>query len=116
MADLNVKKGDTVLVYQSQYGEVKKRLSTVDNVTPTGRIKVNGLTFAPNGSKMGGNELGTLVRIEEISEEQIEEIKEEIKRDKVIKIATGRMRDFNGTLAYEDAVAILNILEKYKKK
>lgn len=74
----NLKQGDSVIV-KSRY---RKTLSTIDKITPTGRIKI-GTSQYKDGYLMGGNTWDHEYLIE-ASEEEIVKLQEEIERRNLV--------------------------------
>ena len=90
MNELNVKVGDKVLLTYSAYCEQRQRIVKVINVTPTGRIKVEGVNiqFDKYGRRMGKRDFSSdFYRISFVTEKQIAEILENQKRNSTINKA-----------------------------
>lgn len=115
MCELNVKVGDKVLLTYSAYCKQYQKIVEVTKVTPTGRIKVNGLNvqFDKYGRKMGNNSFGSeFYQISFVTEEQIIEIEENQKKDSIINKAVRLCQKVNDkSLTYEKALEIINIFE-----
>lgn len=82
MEKLNVKVGDKVLVH-GRYNE--EYVSTVEKITPTGLIKVDGKTFYDDGMQRGGD---TWYRscITELTSEDVKRIKDKATIQKAIQL------------------------------
>lgn len=98
----NLKVGDKVIVTTNLRGE---RISTVQGITPKGFVKVDGMLFHQDGSQRTTSWYYS--RIEEYSEEKAEQMRQQ----RIIDEAFGRMRCCNkNKIDYEMAVKILKIL------
>ena len=100
LADLKV--GDKVVVSNHW----NRHVHTVDNITPTGRLTVNRTVFDSGGSTFGKNRGYHPYRLEQATEQVIEEISQE----KIVAQAISKMNDCR-KVTYEQAVKILEVLE-----
>lgn len=90
MSELNVKVGDKVLLTYSAYCKQYQKIVEVTKVTPTGRIKVEGLNvqFDKYGREMGSSGFcSEFYKISFVTEEQIIEIEENQKKKSIINKA-----------------------------
>jgi hypothetical protein len=100
---LNVKVGDQVIIYGSYRN---KSLGTVEKITPTGLIKVNGTLYNQDGYIRGGGAWNT-GSISEATPELIKEVNE----NNTISLALSKMRKCS-SLTYEKALKIIEILKE----
>lgn len=101
----NLEVGDTVIIS----GYWNARIAAVEKITPSGRIKVDGMTFNPDGSERGGDAWHRS-RLFEATPEVVREMQEK----ETIQKALREMRDVT-KLSYNQAVEILKILEPPKE-
>ena len=115
MNELNVKVGDKVLLTYSAYCKQHQKIVEVTKVTPTGRIKVNGLNvqFDKYGQKMGSHGFcSEFYQISFVTEEQISEFREKQRRNSIINKAVKLCQQVNEkSLTYDQALEIISILE-----
>ena len=115
MNELNVKVGDKVLLTYSAYCEQRQKIVKVINVTPTGRIKVEGVNiqFDKYGRRMGKRDFSSeFYQISFVTEEQIAEILENQKRNSIINKAVRLCQKVNEkNLTYEQALKLIGIFE-----
>ena len=115
MNELNVKVGDKVLLTYSAYCEQRQKIVKVINVTPTGRIKVEGVNiqFDKYGRRMGKRDFSSdFYQISFVTEKQIAEILENQKRNSIINKAVRLCQKVNGkNLTYEQALKLISIFE-----
>lgn len=101
----NLKAGDRViLVGGSPYSPCS--IQTVEKVTPTGRIKVKGMTFNQDGTQYGGDRYWSY-SIGEATPKEVESIRHE---QKVITVK--KMMHDTKRITYEQAIAIEAILRE----
>ena len=115
MNELNVKVGDKVLLTYSAYCKQYRKIVEVINVTPTGRIKVEGVNiqFDKYGRRMGKRDFSSeFYQISFVTEEQIAEILENQKRNSIINKAVRLCQKVNEkNLTYEQALKLIGIFE-----
>lgn len=115
MNELNVKVGDKVLLTYSSYCKQHQRIVEVINVTPTGRIKVDGINvqFDKYGRRMGKRDFSSeFYQISFVTEKQIVEILENQKRNSTINRAVRLCQMANEkSFTYEQALKIICIFE-----
>lgn len=115
MSELNVKVGDKVLLTYSAYCEQYQKIVNVINVTPTGRIKVDGINvqFDKYGRRMGKRDFSSeFYQISFVTEEQIAEIEKNQKRHSTIGKAVRLCQKVNEkSLTYEQALKLIDIFE-----
>lgn len=109
-----LKVGDKVFVDSSKgvLGRVK-RLATVEKITPTGRLNVDGEQFPPSGEKYENYRSTKLVQA---TEKAIMEFALEKQKSALIRKITDKVND--GVLAemsFLDLEAIKMTIDKYKK-
>lgn len=106
MKKLKVKAGDKVFVC----GRAGIHLGTVQKITPTGRIKVNGSYYDKYG-RLDSGDIWSERTIKEATENEIEEF-EKCEFIKKVKID---MNNYRGCLSYEEAAIIDEILNNHIK-
>lgn len=109
--ELNVKVGDKVLYQYNSWGKSVERIETVKKVTPTGRIRIEGMDsqFDKYGREMGGDAWSGHAHLSIPTEEDYKRIDE----NAVISKALSLLEKLNKkTLSYDKAVKIVEILEK----
>ena len=115
MNELNVKVGDKVLLTYSAYCKQHQKIVNVINVTPTGRIKVDGINaqFDKYGRRMGKMDFSSeFYQISFVTVEQIAEILENQKRNSTINKAIRLCQMANEkSFTYEQALKIICIFE-----
>lgn len=115
MNELNVKVGDKVLLTYFAYCKQHQKIVEVTKITPTGRIKVNGLNvqFDKYGQKIGSNGFcSEFYQISFVTEEQISEFREKQRRNSIINKAVKLCQQANEkNLTYDQALEIISILE-----
>lgn len=97
----NLKEGDKVIVTTGGYYAAKE-VKEVEKITPSGLIKVDGYLYKQNGYKRGGSPR----RLIEATDEAILQIEHETKIRKCFSVMANTQK-----LSYEQAVAIIGILE-----
>lgn len=100
MGKLDVKVGDTVIVYSTWGKSIRK----VECITPKGFIKVNGILYYEDGTQRGGDSWSR-TSIKKATYEEITEINKNAYITKALK----KMRECRD-LTYEQAVGIMKIL------
>lgn len=114
MNELNVKVGDKVLLKYSYHCRDYEKIEEVVKVTPTGRIKINGVNvqFDKYGSQMGQRGFcSEFYQISSITEEEIIEFKERQRKNSLISKAYNLCHNINKeNLTYEQALRIVEIL------
>lgn len=115
MNELNVKVGDKVLLTYSAYCKQYREIVEVINVTPTGRINIDGINvqFDKYGRRMGKRDFSSeFYQISFVTEEQIAEILENQKRNSIINKAVRLCQKVNEkNLTYEQALKLIGIFE-----
>lgn len=108
MEDLSdLKVGDRVIQRYSSWTGIVESVKTIEKITPTGLIRVDGYLFRKNGSCRGDGNL-SIRRWSQEEEDKINRIRLEKKTKRTcINVFTERMNK----LTYEQAVAILKILK-----
>jgi hypothetical protein len=100
----NFKEGDKVLLY-NQY---RRKITTVEKITPKGFVKVDGILFNSNGTERGGDIYG-LYHIEPITDER----EQELRREFLISNTKKRLKEFNfSNITYEQACKIALLLNE----
>lgn len=115
MNELNVKVGDKVLLTYSAYCKQYRKIVEVINVTPTGRINIDGINvqFDKYGRRMGKRDFSSeFYQISFVTEEQIAEILKNQKRNSIINKAVRLCQKVNEkNLTYEQALKLIGIFE-----
>ncbi len=100
----NFKEGDKVLLY-NQY---RRKITTVEKITPKGFVKVDGVLFNSNGTERGGNIYG-LCRIEPITDEREQELRKEF----FVSNTKKKLKEFDfNNITYEQACKIALLLNE----
>lgn len=105
MSLANVKAGDKVIV-QKPYNY--DSVGTVEEITPSGYIRVDGSLYHKTGALRGGDSFNR-TRIEAATDESLEKIRKE----KYIRVLLGKLG--KAKISYEMAVEIDAVLTKYKE-
>lgn len=115
MNELNVRVGDKVLLRYSSYCRQYEKIVEVVKVTPTGRIKVNGVDvqFNKYGQRIGKRDsYSGFYEISPATEEEIIEFKEKQRKNSIINKAVGLCQKVNkDNLTYEQALEIIEVFE-----
>lgn len=109
---LNVKVGDTVLLYMNTWKNVSPIITTVIKITPTGRIRIEHLPssqFDKYGNMLG-RDAWSSAYIEIPTAEKLQEVKEKKFVRKVVNYLRNEVRESD--ISYKQAVAIMNILKE----
>ena len=106
MDRLDVKVGDTILVCGMWY---KRRISTVQKVTPTGKIRVDGNLYDANGFRRINKWESEY--IQKPTSEQLKQVRDEYKINKALKMCHEVK-----VLTIEQAEKIVDILLNDKTK
>lgn len=102
----NFKVGDKVLLYNRH----RRKITTVEKITPKGFIKVDGVLFNSNGTERGGDAYESY-RIEPITDER----EQELKRDFFVSNTKKKLKEFNfNNITYEQACKIAILLNELK--
>lgn len=109
--ELKVKAGDKVLYRYNSWGRSVERIETVKKVTPTGRIRIEGMDsqFDKYGREMGVDAWSEHAILSIPTEEDYKRIKENAVISKAISLVKDLSRK---TLSYDKAVKIIEILER----
>lgn len=100
----NFKVGDKVLLY-NQY---RRKITTVEKITPKGFVKVDGVLFNSNGTERGGNTYGSYL-IEPITGER----EQELRREFFISNTKKKLKEFDfNNITYEQACKIALLLNE----
>lgn len=102
----SLKAGDPVIVS----GSHSDRVSVVEKITPKGAIRVDGDLYDAGYGAIKSSDVWRRGSLEEATEEAVKRVREKA----VVTKAKQAMRDFRGELAYDQAVAILQILQGEK--
>lgn len=108
--ELKVKVGDKVLYQYNSWGKGVERIKTVKKVTPTGRIRIEGMDsqFDKYGREMGGDVWSGHAFLSIPTEKDYKRIEE----NAVISKALSLVKDLSRkTLSYDKAIKIVEILE-----
>lgn len=115
MSELNVRVGDKVLLRYSAYYKEYEKIVEVVKVTPTGRIKVNGVDvqFDKYGQRMGKRDFcSEFYQINSVTEEEILEIKKKQRGNSIINKAYRLCQNVKrDSLTYEQALKIIGVFE-----
>lgn len=102
----NLKAGDKVLLY-NQY---RRKITTVEKITPKGFIKVDGILFNSNGAERGGSIYGSY-HIEPVTDER----EQELRREFFVNNTKKRLKEFDfNNITYEQACKIALLLNELK--
>lgn len=99
----DLKPGDKVIV-SSRYSE---SIKTVDRVTPSGRIVIGAITFNNDGGERG-RDIWIAKMLREATESELRRVHE---KNTIQKAANIMRTASNKTITYDQAVAIIKILE-----
>lgn len=108
--ELKVKVGDKVLYQYAHWGDITERIETVVKVTPTGRIRIDGIDcqFDKYGNKMGGDVWSGHAHLSIPTEEDYRRIEENAVISKALSLIDGLNKK---ALSYDKSVKIVEILE-----
>ena len=100
----NFKVGDKVLLYN----RYRRKITTVEKITPKGFVKVDGILFNSNGAERGGSTYESY-RIEPITNEREQELKQEF----FISNTKKKLKEFDfNNITYGQACKIALLLNE----
>lgn len=100
----NIKVGDKVLLYNPR----RRKITTVEKITPKGFVKVDGRLFNSNGAERGGDVYASY-RIAPITDER----EQELRREFFISNTKKKLKEFDfNNITYEQACKIALLLNE----